>query len=99
MELTWHGHSTWHVSVGDTDILIDPFFDNPHTSLSPAEVDQPDYLLLTHGHADHIADAGAFADGATVVGTPELVGYVEDEHGADDTVGMNLGGTVECIVT
>jgi L-ascorbate metabolism protein UlaG (beta-lactamase superfamily) len=95
MELTWHGHSTWHVTVGDTDLLIDPFFDNPHTSLDPSDVDEPDFLLLTHGHADHIADAGAFAD-ATVVGTPELTGFIEDEHGAEDTIGMNLGGTVEC---
>ncbi|MFD1588561.1 metal-dependent hydrolase [Halorientalis brevis] len=95
MELTWHGHSTWHVTVGETDLLIDPFFDNPHTSLDASDVDEPDFLLLTHGHADHIADAGAFSD-ATVVGTPELTGFIEDEHGADDTIGMNLGGTVEC---
>jgi L-ascorbate metabolism protein UlaG (beta-lactamase superfamily) len=93
MELTWHGHSTWHVSVGETDLLIDPFFDNPHTSLSPDDV-APDVLLLTHGHADHIADAGAFTD-ATIAGTPELMEYVADEHGAEDTLGFNLGGTVE----
>jgi L-ascorbate metabolism protein UlaG (beta-lactamase superfamily) len=95
MELTWHGHATWYVSIGDTDLLIDPFFDNPHTDLEPADVPDPDFLLLTHGHADHIAHAGEFTD-ATVVGTPELTGFIEDEHGAEDTIGMNLGGTVEC---
>ncbi|MFB6303811.1 MAG: metal-dependent hydrolase [Haloferacaceae archaeon] len=95
MELTWHGHSCWYVTVGETDLLIDPFFDNPHTSLSPSDVDEPDYVLLTHGHADHIAHAGEFS-GATLVGTPEVTEYVGEEMGFDDVVGMNLGGTVEC---
>ena len=95
MELTWHGHSTWHVDVDGTTLLIDPFFDNPNTDLAAADVETPDYLLLTHGHADHIADAGAFAD-ATAVGVPEMTGYLEREVGFEDTIGMNIGGTVEC---
>jgi L-ascorbate metabolism protein UlaG (beta-lactamase superfamily) len=98
MELTWHGHSCWAVTVGDTDLLVDPFFDNPHTSLNPSEVDTPDYVLLTHGHADHIAHAGEFTD-ATLVATPELSEYVTEEMGVEDTIpagGMNIGGTVEC---
>jgi L-ascorbate metabolism protein UlaG (beta-lactamase superfamily) len=95
MQLTWHGHSTWYVEVGDTSLLIDPFFDNPKTTLEPSDVDPPDYVLLTHGHADHIAHAGAFSDAAVIVGTPELTGFIGDEHGADDTIGMNIGGTVE----
>ncbi|GAB3029194.1 metal-dependent hydrolase [Natronobiforma cellulositropha] len=98
MQLTWHGHSTWHVTVGDTDLLIDPFFDNPKTDLEAADLDTPDYVLLTHGHADHIADAGAFSE-ATLVATPELVSYCQEEFGFEDAVGgmgMNIGGTVEC---
>ncbi len=95
MELTWHGHATWHVSVGETDLLIDPFFDNPKTELEPSDLETPDYLLLTHGHADHIADADAFSE-ATLVATPELVAYCQEEFGFEDAIGMNLGGTIEC---
>jgi L-ascorbate metabolism protein UlaG (beta-lactamase superfamily) len=95
MELTWHGHSTWRVSLDDTDLLIDPFFDNPKTDLEPGDVEAPDFVLLTHGHADHIAHAGAFAE-ATVVATPEITDYVTQEMGFEDAVGMNIGGTVEC---
>jgi len=94
-ELTWHGHSTWHVAVDDTTFLIDPFFDNPHTDLDPSDVETPDYLLLTHGHADHIAHADEFTY-ATLVATPEIVSYASAELGFEDAIGMNLGGTVDC---
>lgn len=96
MELIWHGHSTWQVSVGDTRFLIDPFFDNPKTDETADTVESPDYLLLTHGHADHVGDVGAFADDTVVVGTPEVTGWVGEEHGAAETIGMNIGGTIRC---
>ncbi|GGM66754.1 L-ascorbate metabolism protein UlaG (beta-lactamase superfamily) [Halarchaeum rubridurum] len=93
MEITWYGHSTFGVEIGDETLLIDPFFDNPKTETDPEELD-PDYVLLTHGHADHIADVDRFR-GAHFVATPEVISYVTDEYGVEDGTGMNLGGTFE----
>ncbi|USZ68293.1 metal-dependent hydrolase [Halorussus salilacus] len=97
MNITYYGHSTFHVEVGETELLIDPFFDNPKTDTDPEELD-PDYLLLTHGHADHIGDVDRY-EGTKLVATPEVVSYCRDEYGEFEAVGgmgMNLGGTVEC---
>ena len=97
MELTWYGHSAFGVEIGETTLLIDPFFANPKTDLDPSAIDTPDYVLLTHGHEDHVAHAGAFSD-ATLVAVPELATYASEEFGYDDLIGgmgMNMGGTVE----
>ena len=95
MQLTWHGHATWHVDIGSTSLLIDPFFDNPKTDADPNEFD-PDFVLVTHAHDDHVADVGAFTD-ATLAGTPEVTAHLAAEHefDEDDVLGFNLGGTVE----
>ena len=97
MELTWYGHSAFGVEIGETTLLIDPFFANPKTDLDPSAIDTPDYVLLTHGHEDHVAHAEAFSD-ATLVAVPELATYASEEFGYDDLIGgmgMNMGGTVE----
>jgi len=96
MKLTYYGHSTFRVDVDGTELLVDPFFDNPKTDTDPEELD-PDYVLLTHGHADHIGDVDRY-ERTTLVATPEIVSYCRDEFGDYDAVGgmgMNLGGTVE----
>src|SRR5688572_7380467 len=93
--LTWHGHSTFLLeTAGGQRILFDPFLsDNPKAQLKPASIDKLDYILCSHGHFDHFADAIDIAKrtGATIVGTFELVSFAQTK-GAKNGHGMNVGG-------
>jgi L-ascorbate metabolism protein UlaG (beta-lactamase superfamily) len=98
--ITWLGHATVLINTArGTTILIDPFI--AHNPKYPKHYDLPskiDYVLLTHGHGDHISDATPVAKkhGSTVVAIYELADYVASQGvDGDKTMGMNLGGTVQ----
>jgi L-ascorbate metabolism protein UlaG (beta-lactamase superfamily) len=60
-KITWFGHATIGVETGGYQLIIDPFFSgNPAASATAAQV-QADYLLVSHGHGDHIGDTLAIA--------------------------------------
>jgi L-ascorbate metabolism protein UlaG (beta-lactamase superfamily) len=96
--ITWLGHATTLIQTpAGTNILIDPFI--AHNPKYPKDFPLPskiDAILLTHGHGDHIADAVPVAKkhGSKIVAIYELAVYLEGK-GATETIGMNLGGTVE----
>src|SRR5690349_16437247 len=76
-KITWHGHAAFEiVTPAGKTLLIDPWLKNP---LQPkkdpiADITKADYILITHGHSDHVGDAVAIAKktGARLVASFEL---------------------------
>jgi len=96
--ITWLGHATVLVQTDrGTNILIDPFIAQnpkyPKDFVLPAKIH---YILLSHGHGDHISDTVRLAAryNSTVVAISELAAYLANK-GVANTIGMNLGGTVQ----
>jgi L-ascorbate metabolism protein UlaG (beta-lactamase superfamily) len=96
--VTWLGHATVLVQLpSGVNLLIDPFIEhNPKYPKGFALPEKIDYVLLTHAHMDHTADAIPVATkyGSTLIAMVELAGYMA-KKGVASTVGFNLGGTVE----
>jgi L-ascorbate metabolism protein UlaG (beta-lactamase superfamily) len=97
MEIKFHGHSCFELSDGDTTVLVDPFLkpNNP-AAVATAEEVEPTHIAISHGHADHIADAVPVAKrtGAHCVAIVELVNWLEGQ-GVENVSDPNFGGTVE----
>ncbi len=103
-EVTWYGHAAFVVRTpGGTVLAIDPWLANPRSPDKDAaqKLEKVDYILVTHGHADHVGDAIAIAKrtGAKLVGSIDLgrtlvaAGYPKEQAGTD-TLG-NVGGTIQ----
>ncbi|WP_263358198.1 metal-dependent hydrolase [Acidicapsa ligni] len=97
-KITWLGHATVLVQLPNgTNLLIDPFIEhNPKYPKGFVLPEKIDYVLLTHAHFDHTADAIPVATkhGSTIIAIVELAGYMAGK-GAASTIGINLGGTVQ----
>src|SRR3954452_16334334 len=99
MEIKFHGQSCFELSEGDTRVLVDPFLkpNNPVAVTAGEEVD-PTHIALSHGHADHVADAVSVAkrSGAKCVAIVELAKWLEGQ-GIEEVSDPNFGGTVEFV--
>jgi L-ascorbate metabolism protein UlaG (beta-lactamase superfamily) len=96
-DIRYLGHATCELSDGFATLLVDPFLkpNNPSAPVSADEV-EPTHILITHGHADHIADAVGVAKrtGAHCVAIVEIASWLNGQ-GLDAVTDPNLGGTVE----
>ena len=81
-KLTFHGHATFSIETDDgTNLVIDPFFtDNPGFTGSVDDI-EADFILVTHGHYDHVADLVGLAErtGATCIATFEIATFLENQ--------------------
>ena len=97
-EITYYGHSCFMVELDGVKLLFDPFITGNEAALSidVSEIN-PDFILLTHGHQDHILDAEAIArqSGATIIANYEIATWYQGV-GIENTLPMNYGGTVDC---
>ncbi len=93
IKVTWLGHATLLIEVNSTRLLVDPFLsENPQATIRPEET-QADYILISHGHFDHVADALAIArrSGATVISNFEICTWF-NKQGYENTHPQHIGG-------
>lgn len=94
MKVTYYGHSCFMVEVNGEKLLFDPFI-TPNELAREIDIStiQPDYILVSHGHADHVADLETIANSsnATVVCSFELEAWLHSKD-IKNTHSMNHGG-------
>lgn len=90
--LKFHGHACFSVTHGHTTLLFDPFLTgNPVATTAAGDIDCT-YILVSHGHADHLGDTVQIAKrtGATVIATAEVANLAGEADCAN--ISMHLGG-------
>jgi len=93
MELTWYGQSCFTVRAAGKQLLFDPFISgNPKASHIDVDKIEADYILVSHGHGDHVADLVRIAKrtGAQVIAAFEVVNWAKAQ-GVENVHGMNFG--------
>ncbi|MGI8819615.1 MAG: metal-dependent hydrolase [Chthoniobacterales bacterium] len=97
MKFTYYGHACFAVEVAGKTLLFDPFITpNPLAKAIDPEKIAADFILVSHGHGDHVADVKAIAQrtGATVI-APYEAGQWFEAQGVKNVQAMNHGGAAQ----
>jgi L-ascorbate metabolism protein UlaG (beta-lactamase superfamily) len=91
-KITWYGHAALGLETGGFHLLVDPFLTgNPAASIQADKV-PADFILISHGHGDHVGDTLAIArrTGALVISNFEIANWFEAK--GLKTHGQHIGG-------
>jgi L-ascorbate metabolism protein UlaG (beta-lactamase superfamily) len=94
MQITYYGHSCFGINCEGKSIVFDPFItDNPLAGDIHLHNISCDYLLLSHGHGDHVGDAIVLAKmtGAQLISCFEITEWAH-KQGVSNFHPMNIGG-------
>jgi L-ascorbate metabolism protein UlaG (beta-lactamase superfamily) len=94
MKVTYYGHACFAAYVANKTLLFDPFITgNELARAIDVKLVPADYILISHGHADHLADAADIAKrtGATIVSNFEIAVWF-GKQGLSKTHPLNHGG-------
>lgn len=94
MKITYYGHSCFGAEINKQFVLFDPFISgNELASMVDPRKIPADFILISHGHADHVADTAAIAGrtGATIVSNFEITQWF-GKQGLEKTHALNHGG-------
>lgn len=91
--ITFYGHATLGIRTGKYHLIVDPYFTGNPACKTKLEDIQADYLLVTHGHGDHLGDAVALSKqtGAQVVSNTEVGDWLEKQ--SVKTKPLQVGGS------
>ena len=94
MTFTYYGHSCFCVEAGGKKFLFDPFISGNELAREKVDIEtiEADYILVSHGHMDHVLDLVAIAKrtGAKVIGCYEVVTWAMGQ-GITNAHPMNFG--------
>jgi L-ascorbate metabolism protein UlaG (beta-lactamase superfamily) len=96
MKVTYYGHACFAAQVANKTLLFDPFITGNELAKAIDVKKVPaDYILISHGHADHLADAADIAQrtGATIVSNYEVTVWF-GKQGLPKTHPLNHGGAL-----
>lgn len=95
MKVSYHGHSVVKIETNGKTILFDPFITGNELTDLNAENENPDVIILTHGHGDHVGDTESIAKRCNplIIAPNEIAVYLGSK--GLNTHGMNIGGAYE----